>query len=75
MCGPHPVSYTHLDVYKRQVYDLWRGGRCLVIKELPMKDLQAYEPLDWGEEDTKWDIMIHGDNHINSSNNNSIDHY
>ena len=23
MAGLHPVSYTHLDVYKRQVYDLY----------------------------------------------------
>ena len=27
LCGPQPVSYTHLDVYKRQVYDgVPKGG-------------------------------------------------
>ena len=24
-----PVSYTHLDVYKRQAHDRWDNGRCI----------------------------------------------
>ena len=26
--GAMPVSYTHLDVYKRQVVWLWAGSKC-----------------------------------------------
>ena len=30
VCTDHPVSYTHLDVYKRQLYRVWRRGPRLV---------------------------------------------
>ena len=49
MGGIHPVSYTHLDVYKRQVYDTvklseensWRYG----WTDLPA--MENGQPVDW----------------------------
>ena len=34
MDGTEPVSYTHLDVYKRQKHDLSKGGRSLALETL-----------------------------------------
>ena len=43
-CYPDPVSYTHLDVYKRQLLDSIRRGR---LKNVPLKAMLTPNNISW----------------------------
>ena len=43
---PAPVSYTHLDVYKRQVYDVLRNGRSDQKAEFALDLIYAVDPSE-----------------------------